>query len=407
MSKVRKDKKGRILRSGEGQRSDGKYYYRYTNIYGERKCAYSWRLVDTDPLPNGRRDNPPLREQEKQISRDLADGLAVGSKKVTLNDLFALHMKIRRLASSTEENYHYMWDKFVKGAAIAKIDVREIRKSQISVFYRQMSDQGMADGTIKVLHKMIYPSLQIAVDDDLIRKNPAYGCCKEYTDASKEKFALTQEQQDYFLGLLDYYQIRRRGKYKLLFRVMLGTACRIGEITGLTWDNIDMKKREITIDHAVLYRKKKGKAQFYVSNVKTDNGNRVIPMTDDVYECFRQLRENRFRHRSRVEVDGYADFVFTSFHGTPIYPANINRLLRNIVERNNADPERSMDLPPISCHIFRHTGCTRMAEAEIDPNTLRYIMGHGDLKMIMKVYDHVSAERAKAQMEKMNRKQAG
>lgn len=406
MSQVRKDKKGRILRTGEGQRSDGKYYYRYTDLYGERRCAYSWRLVATDSVPNGKRDNQPLREQEQQINKDMADGLAVGSKKITLNDLFELHMKMRRFADSTEENYRYMWKKFVKDEPIAKIDVKEVRKSHVAIFYRSMSDRGMADGTIQVLHKMIYPSFQIAVDDELIRKNPAHGCCKEYTEIRNEKFALSLEQQGYFMGLFDKYEIRFRGKYKLLFRVMLGTACRIGEIVGLTWDNVDMKKREITINHAVLYRRRKGKVQFYASAVKTSNGNRVIPMTDEVYECFVRLRENRFRHRSKVDVDGYSDFVFTSSSGTPIYPANVNRLLKKIVDRNNEDPEREMVLPAISCHIFRHTGCTRMAEAGIDPNTLQYIMGHGDLKMIMEVYDHVSLSRAKAQMEKMNDRQA-
>ncbi|WP_448783464.1 tyrosine-type recombinase/integrase [Blautia sp.] len=44
-------------------------------------------------------------------------------------------------------------------------------------------------------------------------------------------------------------------------------------------------------------------------------------------------------------------------------------------------------LPPITPHILRHTGCTRMAEAGIDPRTLQDIMGHASMKMTMELYN--------------------
>jgi integrase len=406
MSKARKDKKGRTLRKGEGQRNDGMYYYRYTNINGERETIYSWRLVATDAVPKDKKDNPPIREQEAQLAKDLADGMVTAKKKVTLNSMFKIHIKTHRLANSTKENYLYMWEKFVEHSSLGNMDVRDIKKSNVKIFYSDMSNDGLADGTIKMLHKMIHPALQIAVDDDIIRKNPAYGCCKDYTEVRNPKYALSEAEQRYFLSLFDKYKFRHRGKNKLLFRVMFGTACRIGEIVGLTWKNVDMKKRLITIDHEVLYRKKNGKVQFYAESGKTKSSHRTIPMTDDVYDCFVHLRENRFRNRSAVDVDGYTDFVFISQSGTPLYPANVNKTLARVVNRNNEDPDREMDLPHISNHILRHTSCTRMAEAEMDPRTIQFVMGHADMKMIQKTYDHVSIERAQQQMKKLDRQQA-
>ena len=55
MSEKRRDNKGRLLRQGELQRSDGKYEYRYYDEKGERKSVYSWKLVDTDRIPSGKR----------------------------------------------------------------------------------------------------------------------------------------------------------------------------------------------------------------------------------------------------------------------------------------------------------------------------------------------------------------
>ncbi len=42
----RRDSKGRLLKSGESQRTDGRYTYKYTDAFGEPKFVYSWKLVN-------------------------------------------------------------------------------------------------------------------------------------------------------------------------------------------------------------------------------------------------------------------------------------------------------------------------------------------------------------------------
>lgn len=71
MSEKRRDSKGRVLRNGESQRSDGKYMFRYTDGTGERHNVYSWKLVSTDKLKEGQRDSQALRDMEKRILKDL------------------------------------------------------------------------------------------------------------------------------------------------------------------------------------------------------------------------------------------------------------------------------------------------------------------------------------------------
>ena len=73
MSEKRRDSKNRILRTGESQEADGRYKYRYIDANGKRKTVYSWRLVATDSIPAGKKDNAPLRDQEKAINKDLDD----------------------------------------------------------------------------------------------------------------------------------------------------------------------------------------------------------------------------------------------------------------------------------------------------------------------------------------------
>ncbi len=399
MSEKRKDNKGRVLRTGESQRKDGRYLYKYLEN-GEEKFVYSWKLVSTDRIPSGKRDDLSLREKEEVINNNQRNGLQTKPKKTTIDQLFRQHMEIKKYANSTRTNYEYMWERFVKKSDIAKVDVTGIRKSDVLRFYKKLSDAGLADGTIRTIHKMVYPSLQLAVDDEIIGKNPAYGCCDGYNTQKYEKTALTETQQESFISEIPLLSKRR--KYVLLFRVMLGTTMRIGEIMGLTWDDVDMDERTVNIDHEVLYRKVNGVMKFYAEKTKTKNGERILPMTDDVHECFVELFSNKHLHPSTIVVDGYTNFVFTSRAGKPLYPANINKGIALLVNKYNAKYPAA-PLPNITNHIFRHTGCTRMAENEVEMGALQYFMGHGDIKMIRKVYDHVNIDRVRKQLKKMNK----
>ena len=73
MKEKRRDSKGRILHTGESQRTDGKYLYKYVDAFGNTKYVYAWRLTPTDPTPKGKREKPSLRELEQQIRRDIED----------------------------------------------------------------------------------------------------------------------------------------------------------------------------------------------------------------------------------------------------------------------------------------------------------------------------------------------
>lgn len=398
MSKKRKDNKGRILKDNEYQRKDRKYEFKYEDNDGMRKSVYSWRLVPTDPTPAGKRPDLSLREKEDEIQKKLGEGIIVSPKNKTLNNFFELHMEISVLADSTKENYFYMWNRFIRNDIGGK-SVTAIKKSDILRFYAKHREAGLANGTIQMFQKMLRPSLQLAVEDHIIRDNPANGCCKDYPETDTDKEALTEEQMDILLDCLSKFKSKQR--YDLIFRVMVGTCCRIGEIAGLTWDDVDMKERTIKIDHCVLYRKINGKFRFYATKTtKTPKGVRVIPMTEDVYECMKELRKERLKHPSTVEVDGYQNFVFTSISGKPLYPQSMNKVLYKIVNKYNETATEK--LPNISNHIFRHTGCTWMGDAEVDLSSMIYIMGHANAKRIQKTYDHINLKRIKKQMQKLD-----
>ncbi|RKI44068.1 hypothetical protein D7V86_15035 [bacterium D16-51] len=96
MAAKRKDSKGRILRKGEGQRSDGRYMFRYTDLCGESRVEYSWRLVETDPYPKGKQKDLSLREKEALIEQDRHDLISTSHGNMTVNELFDFYEKEAR-----------------------------------------------------------------------------------------------------------------------------------------------------------------------------------------------------------------------------------------------------------------------------------------------------------------------
>lgn len=386
MAKKRKDNKNRVLKNGETQRKDLTYMYRWTNHKGEREYVYANTLDE-------------LRKIEEKIAKEMANGIS--RTNITLNEQIELYLKIKNnLALSTRENYQYYYKHSIKESRIGKMKVIDLKKSDILQFYKGLSEEeNYSSGTIKILHKIIHPALDLACDDNVIGKNPSDGCTKEYAESEEKKYALTPEEEIEFLERIRLRPKMRR--YYPLYAILLKTGLRISEAVGLTWDDVDLDNRKIDINHQIQYRQSNGKMQFYATATKTNAGKRIIPMTDEVYELFMEQRKVWFQSKkdSEFEVDGYKNFVFLSHvTGRCMIHNNVRRMLRSIVSMNN---KREIQLPDISPHILRHTCTTRLVEAGCDIKVLQYIIGHTDIRTTMRVYNHVDEGRVKREMDKL------
>lgn len=401
MAEKRKDSKGRNLLKGEGQRSNGRYYFQYKDTLGHAKVVYDWDLSE-------------LRKKEKQIIRDLEDGINGTASKMTLNQLFDLYISLKdsgSLKKTSKNNYIGMWNCNLRDSELGNAEIKNIKTSHIMKFYKELKDKGLSNSTIKFFHTILVSCFNLALDDDMIRKNPVKKeCIKPYKGGAKVKEALTREEQRILLDFMENSNIYN--SYVPMIKYMIGTACRIGEVIGITWDDVDMKNKKIFIDHQLIYKKAPdGKTKFMITDTKSESGHREIPMTNDIYNALADQRQYKmFMGTPRdYTVDGYSKFIFTTKSGKPIAPNGFNNAMKNVVEAYNkretmmaeSDNRQPVLLPHISAHTFRHTGCTRMAEAGIDINVLQRIMGHSDISITMDVYNHVNDDRIQNELEKL------
>ena len=188
MAEKRKDSKGRILRDKERQRPEGKYEYRYWYM-GQRCSLYSWKLVSTDKVPEGKPDELSLREKIKALERDLADGIDTSrAARTSMNQLFQMYLDSKaKLKKKTRETYLYLWKLHVENSRFGTMMIADIKKANVTRFYSDLS-RDHSDATIRMFHNnLIRPSLEYAVDNDMIRKNPAKGCLDGYDGARRGK----------------------------------------------------------------------------------------------------------------------------------------------------------------------------------------------------------------------------
>ena len=400
MTNQNKDSKGRNLYKGESQLKDGRYRYRYTDKSGNRKSVYAWKLVKTDKTPNGKKTTPCLRELERQIQKDLDDKIQTYiADHTNVYELMCRYLSIKAtLANSTLINYQHMAEKNIKPSKLGAMKVSDVKKSDIKEFYKFLySDKGFAATTIQLYQNLIFPAFQMAVDDDIIRKNPCKDCMKDYVKKCglATKYPLSRDEQKVLLNYVKNHNIF--SKYYIIIAFMLGTGCRIGETIGLTWNDIDFENKVISINHQIIYKRvAKDKRIKHYAELPKNRTSRIVPLQDEIYTILMEHKRRTYfiSKTNDYTIDGYSSFVFLNDALKLYTPNTLTRAFHSIRDAyNNTRSDDEVELPDFSSHTFRHTFCTRMAENGLDVKVLQTIMGHKTLAVTMEVYNHVDNDR--------------
>lgn len=403
MAKKRYDSKHRLLRTGETERTDGYYIYRWTTRDGRRHSCTAATLE-------------ALREKEDEIAKDKHDGISAEAKNVTINDIYNLWREIKRgLKDNTFQNYCYMYEQFV-AEEIGKLRIQTLKKSDIKRFYNLLVDEReLKISTVDNVHTVLHQVLTVAVDDGYLRTNVSDNVLKELKQArnleTDKRKALTQAEQDLFLEFLQSEKTPFHHWYPI-FAVMLGTGMRVGEVTGLRWCDIDLDKEIIDVNHTlVYYNHAENGCYFNIHTPKTKAGTRQIPMLDYVKEAF--LQEKQYQEDNHIQcnvtIDGYTDFIFVNRFGGVQHQGTLNKAIRRIIRvcneaqfSKNSNPE--VLLPRFSCHSLRHTFTTRLVEAGVNIKVVQDVLGHKDVKTTLNIYTDATQELKQREFETLQKK---
>ena len=380
MSEKRKDSKGRVLKDGESQRANGTYDYRYTDIHTKRRCIYAKSLTE-------------LRKKEDELRRDMADGIDYAAGEMTVAELVDRYMNLKRGLKQNSLRSYGSAVKRIHADPFGQKPIKTVKLSDAKGWLVFLHDGGIKQNTIGVLQSVVRPAFEMAVDDDIIRKNPfKFKLSDVVPKDAYVRDALTKEQQERYLQFVQDCG----GNYYDDIVILLGTGLRVSELYGLTRADIDFDRRCIHVRRQLCRTAEK---PYFVTPPKTKSGIRNIPMTDAVYMALMRVVKARTPPKVELLVDGHSGFLFLDKSGMPKVAMHLENYMRGLQAR--FEKAYGKPVPRITPHVLRHTFCTNVQQAGLDVKSLQYLMGHSDIGVTMNTYTHLGLEDAKEEMIRM------
>ena len=270
--------------------------------------------------------------------------------------------------------------------ALGIIPLSELSTNDVQQFYAKLKKEGrlirtelygegVSDRTVWACHTRIRTALDRAVQDGLIRINPAAEC-KLPPQNTKEMQILTREEMQRFL-----IQAKEEGYFEL-FLLELATGLRRGEVLALQWNDLNFDTGELRIERQV-YR---ANGELVVSTPKTKAAFRTIVLPPPLVEVLRKYRQ---------QADSRWMFPSPAKEDSPLDPATCRKRLQTILMHAGCKRVRFHDL--------RHLFVTTALESGMDVKTLSAIIGHVSAKTTLNIYTHVTDAMRQTAAEKIDR----
>ena len=376
MAKKRKSGTGTVR-----QRSDGRWEGRVVIGY------------DDNGLPKTKNVLAKTKRECQEKLRQLTESM-VGrnDRKVKPDMLFGdwlccwyeTHSK-PTLRASTQNNYENVIHNHVL-PEIGKIPLNKLSQNDLQQFYgrlkkngrKRLTEQygaGLSNRMVRMCHATCRSALEKAVQDGLIRVNPALGY-KLPPKKAREMQVLTREELQRFL-----IQAKFEGYYEV-FLLDLATGLRRGELMALQWDDLNFKTGVLNVNKQVY----DVRGQLQISTPKTKNSIRKIvlpPAVVAVLQEYKKTVDSRWMFPSPVKED------------CPITPGVVRRRLQLILEHAGCKHVRFHDL--------RHTFATLALENGMDVKTLSAMLGHVSAATTLDIYTHITGDMQRAAAASIDR----
>ena len=190
---------------------------------------------------------------------------------------------------------------------------------------------------------------------------------------------------------------------------------RAGEMLGLTWDDVDFRKKEIRINKTLVYIKdmETRRYKFMYQTPKTKNSIRTIPMLDSVYHALKKQKVQCMEMQMRAEdwqpLEGFENLVFVGRNGKPVSNHTFQKSLDDIVKMINAERKASSEqnkatyepIEHVHPHALRHTFATRCFEAGMEAKSVQMFLGHFSISITLDLYTHVTDDKQRQELNKL------
>lgn len=401
------------------QLKNGNYKITVSNgrdINGKQIREYT--LWEPEPEKTKRQNEKALELFALEFEKKVKKGAYLDGEKLKYADFITLWKRDyceTQMQVTTRERTYYELDARIL-PAIGHLKMAQIKPLHIQQIYNNMQENGYerngthydySTNSIKRTHQVLSSSFNTAVQWQLIDSNPCNRVKPPKAEKQVDVKHFTLEQAQTFLDYLTQpYAVTYRGhkkkdgsssaerteihsvplQFQLFFKMALFGGFRRGELTALTWNDIDFDKNSVNITKSTA-RTKDGMIN---KTPKNFSSNRTVNMPADVMQLLKRHKVEQSKYR--LAVGSYwkgSDFIFTQDDGKQMDISTPNGLMRKIIRRYNASVSNEADkLPLINVHGLRHTSATLLIAQNIDVKTVSNRLGHSETSTTMDIYAH-------------------
>jgi len=351
--------------NGEGtvaKRRDGRWVAAVSLQGGRRKFVYA-------------RTREEAGKKLTELLKAKGDGLPIPTDRRVLRDFMQWWLEAVRpsLRPRTWQRY----SEFVRlhiVPELGRLPISRITVEHVHRLHTKKLDQGLSASTVRHIHAVLRKALGDAARWGLVTRN-VVALAKPPRPERREMTTLAPEQARAFV------ESARAERLEALFVLGLTTGMRRGELLGLRWKDVDLKRGVLHVS-ATLQRTAKG---FVFAEPKTARARRQIILTELAKTGLKQHRAKQAEERLRLGA-AWEDnnLVFANEAGRPIEATNlVQRSFRRILAR--------ADLPLIRFHDLRHTYATLALGRGVHPKVVSDALGHADISTTLNLYSHVTA----------------
>ncbi len=369
-AKIKKRPDGFYQRSiTVGRKPDGK---------PQRKFIYAKTIKD-------------LEAKAAEYERQLRHGTLSSNEKMTFGELAVVWLRDYKpgISITTRTMYKTILDKHLL-PELSAYKLKDLKAHHIQAIVNRLAESGKAESTLKKIKLTAVQILKVAMDNDVIYRN-VFAAIKVPSKTPARRRPLTDEEARL---VTDTYTGHRMGVPALL---LLYCGLRRGELVALTWGDVSIKNKTVTVNKAAVFN---GNTTL-VQNPKTESGTRTIPLPDSIFEAVKAARRAAQSTMVCPAADGKIMSQIALKRAWESYLHYIN------IKAGGRDASRTCPklsvIDNLTPHMFRHTYATILYNAGVDVKSAQRFMGHADINVTLKIYTHLSAQKEQEAIAALNR----
>ena len=336
-------------------------------------------------------------EKMQELRKKRDDNYYIENKNITLEEWLKEWMRVYKKPYISPRTYQgYVEKSKTILEHLGNMQLQKIELYHLQKFISDLQNVGKSPKSLRHYYSILKMCFDDAIMCRHISLNPTRNL-KLPSMRRKELNIMTKEEQLVFEGFMKKYRMGTA------YIVLVNTGLRAGELSGLTWKDVDFENKALYVRRGMqkitTYDDdfNKVKRERKVTDVKTENSYRVVPMLDKVVRILQEYKKKVQTEQEELAELGEGfkedDFIFKTKYNHPITSEYLRKTCQGICKSNN--------FRKVGIHELRHTFATRSIEAGIDLRVLQEILGHASYSTTADIYVHILGQVKLSQMNRL------